>query len=153
MNIGSNGWKTKYFGFLTIRVSFFLNVGCSILPWLSLTSNTPLYLHCLIDVLHSRGKIEHFQSLKKKSKAQGYLGFKKHNKQGTQVHILSFFEFSTSYRTHYFVQKGHQQIHKSSAFTQFLSPFLLKKWLWSCNKKSVKHCSYCFSIRKEKEIK
>jgi hypothetical protein len=23
MNIGSNGWKTKYFGFLTIRVSFF----------------------------------------------------------------------------------------------------------------------------------
>ncbi len=44
---------------------------------------------------------------------------------------MSFFEFSTSYRTHYFVQKGHQQIHKSSNFTQFLSLFLLKKWLWS----------------------
>jgi hypothetical protein len=38
MNIGSNGWKTKNFGFLTIRV------------------------------------------FKKKSKAQGYLGFKKNNK-------------------------------------------------------------------------
>ena len=60
MNIGSNGWKTKNFGFLAIKVSFFLNIGFSILPWLSLTSNTPLYLHCLIDVLHSRGKIEHF---------------------------------------------------------------------------------------------
>jgi hypothetical protein len=73
-----------------------------------------------------------FRVKKKKSKAQGYLGFKKHNKLGTQVHILSFFEVSVSYRTHYFGPKGHQQIHKSSAYTQFLSPFLLKKWVsWS----------------------
>jgi hypothetical protein len=41
MNIGPNGYKTKKLGFVTIRVTFFLNVECSILPWLSLTSITP----------------------------------------------------------------------------------------------------------------
>ncbi len=66
--------------------------------------------------------------------------------------MLSFFELSTSYRTPYFVQKGHQQIHKSSNFTKFLSPFLLKKWLWSCNKKSVKHCSHCLEREGNKII-
>ncbi len=60
MNIGPNGYKTKNFGFVTIRVSFKKNVGRSILPWLSLTSNTPLYLHCWIDLSLSRGNIKHF---------------------------------------------------------------------------------------------
>jgi hypothetical protein len=65
MKIGPNACKTKNISFVTIRVTLKKNVGCSILPWLGQTSNTPLELWSPIDLSLSRGNIENFQSLKK----------------------------------------------------------------------------------------
>ncbi len=60
MNIGSNGWKTKYFVFLTIRVSFFLKCWVFDLTLAQFNIEYPLIFAFLIDLSLSRGYIEQF---------------------------------------------------------------------------------------------
>ena len=60
MNIGSNGWKTKYFGFLTIRVSLFKKCWVFDLTLAQSNIEHPLKFAFLIDLSLSRGYIEQF---------------------------------------------------------------------------------------------
>ena len=60
MNIGSNGWKTKYFGFLTIRVSFLKKCWVFDLTLAQSNIEHPLIFAFLIDLSLSRGYIEQF---------------------------------------------------------------------------------------------
>jgi hypothetical protein len=146
--------KPKILVFWPLGSLFFFNVGCSILPWLSLTSNTPLYLHCLIDVLHSRGKIEHFKSFKKiNQKPKVIRALKNLTNRVPRYIYCHFSNFLHHIENNILSKKGTSKYINPPILLSFYLFFSWKKWLWSCNKKSVKHCSYCFSIRKEKEIK
>ncbi len=60
MNIGSNGWKTNYFGFFTIRVSFFFKCWLFDLTLAQSNIEHPLIFAFLIDLYLSRGYIEQF---------------------------------------------------------------------------------------------
>ncbi len=60
MNIGPNGYKTKKFGFVTIRVQFLKKCWVFDLTLAQSNIEHPLYLHCLIDLSLTRGNIKQF---------------------------------------------------------------------------------------------